>query len=282
LTIVNNIDGKTVFVTGGSSGIGLAIAHEMAAAGARVALIARNPERLEEAARHVREIAGDGNVAHVSLDVSDRAACEKKLPELVEQLGGPDLLINCHGVTGVYYFTDTKYEDLLNIFAINVGGVYNTIQVLLPELEKKKATVVNVASVAGFLGVIGYALYSPSKFGLIGLSEVLRNELRPRGVSIRVLCPPDTDTPMFRNENITKPFETMSMSGILPVKSAEYVAKALMKGLRGKRFMIVPGFMGRLSLLVKGVLPRLVFKIVDDDLRKAQKKMVQRENQGEM
>lgn len=271
-----------MYITGGSSGIGFAIAREMVTAGARVALIARNREKLERASLDLQAVAGNSRVAHVALDVSDRGSCEEHLPKLATGFGEPDMLINCHGITGVYYFRDTKYEDLLNIYAVNVGGVFNTIQVLLPELERAGATIVNVASVAGYLGVIGYSLYSPSKFGLIGLSEVLRNELRPSGISVRVLCPPDTDTPMFRNENITKPYETMSMSGILPVKSAEYVARALMKGLRRRRFLIVPGFMGRLSLFVKGVLPRLIFKIVDDDLRKARRKMVRNEDQGEM
>ncbi|MCK4516039.1 MAG: SDR family NAD(P)-dependent oxidoreductase, partial [Spirochaetaceae bacterium] len=139
----------------------------------------------------------------------------------------------------------------------------------------------NVASVAGFVGVLGYAAYSASKFGLIGLSEVLRNELKPRGIRVCVLCPPDTDTPMFRAENVTKPFETKVMSETLPVKSAEYVAQAFLRGLKGRKFLIVPGFMGRLTLFVKGVAPRLLFGIVDNDLRKAQKRMARTPGQGE-
>jgi 3-dehydrosphinganine reductase len=275
LSLVKDVRGKTAFVTGGSSGIGLAIAAELVAEGARVALIARDEDRLRETRERLESSAGPGNVTHLALDVSDREACEALLPGLVADFGPPHLLVNCHGSTGVAYFPDISHDDLMRNLRVNIGGSWNTIQILLPHLEMQGATVVNVASVAGFLGVLGYAAYSASKFGLVGLSEVLRNELKPRGIRVKVMCPPDTDTPMFREQNITKPFETKSMSGILPVKSAEYVARQFMKGLRRSAFLIVPGFMGRLSLFVKGVAPRLLYGIEDNDLRKAQKKMVQ-------
>jgi short-subunit dehydrogenase len=169
----------------------------------------------------------------------------------------------------------------MRILSVNVGGTWNTTQILLPELERRGGTIVNTSSVAGFVGILGYAAYSASKFGLIGLSEVLRNELKPRGIRVCVLCPPDTDTPGFQNENLTKPYETMVMSETVPVKSAEYVASAFMKGLRSSKFLIVPGFMGKLTLFVKGVAPRIVFGIVDSDLRKAQKRMSRKTGQGD-
>ena len=253
----------------------------MVSAGARVALIARSEERLVEAREKLAAKAGADSVTHLSLDVSDRSACERLLPQLVKEFGGPDLLVNSHGVTGVYYFEDTSYDDLKRLLDINVGGAWNTTQILLPELERVRGTIANVASVAGFLGVIGYAGYSASKFALVGFSEVLRNELKPRGVRVCVLCPPDTDTPMFRTENLTKPYETKVMSETLPVKSADYVARGFMRGLRSRKFLIVPGFMGKLSLFVKGVAPGFLFSFVDNDLRKAQKRMGQDAGRGE-
>jgi 3-dehydrosphinganine reductase len=281
LSIVRTLNGKTVYITGGSSGIGYAIAEELIHAGARVAIIARNEDRLLEAEKALAAKAGPDSVTHLVLDVSDRAAGERLLPGLVDSFGAPDLLVNCHGVTGVYYFADTSHDDLMRLLDVNVGGAWNTVQILLPELEKREGTIANVASIAGFLGVIGQAAYSASKFALVGFSEVLRNELKPRGVRVCVLCPPDTDTPMLRSASETKPFETKAMSELLPLKSAEYVARAFVRGLRTRKFLIVPGFMGKLSLFVKGVAPRLLFGIVDSDLRKAQKKMSQNSGQGE-
>ena len=278
---MRRLNGITAYITGGSSGIGYAIADELIQAGARVAIIARNEDRLVEAEKALAAKGGADAVTHLSLNVADRPAGERLLPALVDSFGGPDLLVNCHGVTGVCYFTDTSHDDLIRLLDINVGGAWNTIQILLPELEKRRATIANVASVAGFIGVIGFAAYSASKFGLVGLSEVLRNELKPRGIRVCVLCPPDTDTPMLRAENLTKPYEAKVVSGTLPVKSAAYVAHAFIRGLRSRRFLIVPGLMGKLSLFVKGVAPRIVFGFVDSDLRKAQKKMGQNSGQGE-
>ena len=279
---MRKINGITAYITGGSSGIGYAIANELIQAGARVALISRNEDRLVKAEQTLAATAGQDSVTHLSLDVSDRSAAERKLPELVDRFGGPDLLVNCHGIPVVLYFTDTTHDELMRVLDVNIGGAWNTTQILLPELEKRRGTIANVSSVAGYLGVIGYAAYSASKFGLIGFSEVLRNELKPRGIRVCVLCPPDTDTPQFRQENLTKPYETKVMSETLPVKSADFVARAFVRGLRGRKFLIVPGFMGKLSLLVKGVAPRVLFGIVDSDLRKAQKKMSRESGKGEL
>ena len=92
---------------------------------------------------------------------------------------------------------------------------------------KKGSHVINVSSIGGFIGVFGFTAYSASKFGLIGLSEALRGELKPRGIAVSVLCPPDTDTPGMARENKTKPDETHAISGNVKLMSAENVAKAL-------------------------------------------------------
>lgn len=272
---------KNAYIFGGSSGIGLATAKDLVRAGSRVAIFARREEVLRTAAAELAAIGGENVVTWRSLDVSDRAAVERTLPDVVQEFGGPDLLINCHASTGVRYFADLTSDDLMEMLRVNIGGAWNTIQVLLPELKARRATIANVSSVAGFVGILGYAAYSASKYGLIGLSEVLRNELKPDGIRVCVLCPPDTDTPTFHAENLTKPFETHVMSESVPVKSAEFVAKAFIRGLRGRKFLIVPGVMGKLTHFVKGIAPAIVFGVVDSDLRKARKKMARNQQQGD-
>jgi NAD(P)-dependent dehydrogenase (short-subunit alcohol dehydrogenase family) len=272
---VRRFTGRTAYITGGSSGIGLAIARELLQRDARVAIIARNAERLAAAEQELAAIRGPDAVTSALLDVTDRPAADRALPALVARFGGPDLLVNSHGLSMALYFEETTNDELRQLLDANIVGTWNTIQILLPELEKRKGTIATVASIAGFMSLLGYSAYSASKFGVLGLSEGLRNELKPRGVRVCVLCPPDTDTPTFERENIRKPPETKMMSETMPLRSPEYVARAFVKGLQRRRFLIVPGFMGRLSLIVKGVIPEVLFGIIDSDLRKAQRKLAQ-------
>lgn len=257
-------------VTGGSSGIGKAIAAELLAAGATVALVARNREKLEAAREELH--AGCGapreRILIASVDVADAGPAER-LRELSGELGTPNLLVNSHGITYPQYFEQISAEKLREMLTVNVVGVWNTIAAFLPALKETGGTIANVASVGGFVGVLGYSAYSASKFAVVGLSEVLRNELRPHGVRVVVLCPPDTDTPMLEAENKIKPFETKEMSKSIPVVKPQDVAAAFIKGLRRRSFMIVPGFMSKVSYRLKGIWPGLLFRIVDSDLAKA-------------
>lgn len=87
---------------------------------------------------------------------------------------------------------------------VHIYGVWNSISTLLPHMRQRGGYIVNVSSVLGFMGVFGYSDYCPSKFAILGLSEVLKSELKRYGIGISVLCPPDTDTPGFQVENQTK------------------------------------------------------------------------------
>ena len=135
---MRRLHGRTVYLTGGSSGIGYAIAVELVQAGTRVALLARSEDRLVEAEQRLIALSGPDAVTHLSLDVSDWEASERMLPELVDRFGGPDLLVNCHGASCVHYFAETSHDDLMRLLDVNIGGAWNTIQLLLPELEKRQ------------------------------------------------------------------------------------------------------------------------------------------------
>lgn len=257
-------------VTGGSSGIGKAIAADLLTAGATVALVARNWQRLEAAKEELHSSRGvpRERILVAAVDVSDPGQVER-LREITNELGPPDLLVNSHGITYPHYFERISAEKLQEMLNVNVVGVWNTITAFLPALKKTGGTIANVASVGGFVGVLGYSAYSASKFAVVGLSEVLRNELRPDGVRVVVLCPPDTDTPMLAAENKIKPFETKEMSKSIPVVKPQAIAAAFITGLRRRSFMIVPGFMSKISYRLKGIWPGLLFRIVDADLAKA-------------
>jgi len=151
----------------------------------------------------------------------------------------------------------------------NLYGVRNTVSALLPILKERRGYIVNTSSMAGFLGVFGYTDYSASKFAVVGYSEALRMELKPYGVRVSVLCPPDTDTPGFQAENRTKPPETVAVSAGAKIMRPEDVAEALIGGMRRERFMIVPGFDGKFTFFMKRLFPSLVFSITDGQVKKA-------------
>mgnify|MGYP002642486750 CR=1 FL=1 len=138
-------------------------------------------------------------------------------------------------------------------------------------MRERGGAIVNVASIAGFLGVFGYTDYAASKFGLIGFSEALRSELKPHGVVVSVLCPPDTDTPGFVEENRSKPPETRSLSEGAGVMLPGAVARALIRGIERGDALIIPGAAGRFTYLMKRFTPSLVETFVDQVVRRVQK-----------
>jgi len=168
------------------------------------------------------------------------------------------------------HFERIPFDRYEKTIATNLTGTWNVLSAVVP-LMKKGSHVVNVSSVGGFIGVFGYSAYSASKFAVIGLSEALRGELKPRGITVSVLCPPDTDTPGMVEENKTKPDETHAISGNVKLMSADNVAKALIKGIKTNKFMIIPGFMGKLTFILKNFYPSLIFAIMDSDVRKTYK-----------
>jgi 3-dehydrosphinganine reductase len=260
----------TVYITGGSSGIGRAAAIRFAAAGSRVVVIGRNEERLRNTTAELVERSGGVNAhGYAAVDVSDRGKLERVVPELVARFGPPDLLLNAAGAAYPQYFEAVPYEKFREQLSVNLEGTWNMTQLTVPYMKTRGGTIVNVSSIAGFIGLFGYTAYSAAKFGVIGLSEALRNELGPDGIRVAVLCPPDTDTPGFAEENLIKPFETKAMSANLKVATAESVVGALLRGLDRNRFLIVPGADGMLSLIVKRLVPSLVFRILDRDLDRA-------------
>ncbi len=141
-------------------------------------------------------------------------------------------------------------------------------------MKEKGGIIVNVSSIAGFIGVFGYSAYGVSKYGIIGISEVLYSELKRYNIHVSVLCPPDTDTPQFAEEEKTKPPETKAIAGTAKLMTPEAVAKSLIKGIERKKFMIIPGFSGKFIYFMKRHLPGFVQFVFDKDVKKVQKKSV--------
>lgn len=271
---MKEFNGKTAFIPGGSSGIGLATAKLMASEGAHVMIFARNTKRLEEAAAQIEQNrkSGTQRVGFMPIDVSDNAAVKETMVRAVSDFGTPDLLINCAGRAYPRYFESISYEQFDETMRTNMYGIWNTCSALVPYMKERGGVIVNTSSMVGFLGVFGYTDYSASKFAIVGFSETLKSELKQYNIVVQVLCPPDTDTPGFSEENKTKPEETKAISANAKLMSADDVAHALLKNIRSGTFMIIPNLDGKLTYIVKRLFPRLTEFVMDMSIQKVQKK----------
>lgn len=237
--------GAHALVTGGSSGIGLAAARLLAAEGAHVSLLARGEERLAAARGAVEAARAEPSqvVRTRAVDVSDRPAVEAAVASLLAEAGPPDLLVTSAGIAAAGPFADLPAEAFERALAVNYLGTLWTVRAALPSmLARGRGHVVLVSSGAGLVGVFGYGAYGPTKFAVRGLAETLRAELKPAGIGVSVVYPPDTDTPQLAEENRTKPAETRAITGNARVLSAETVAAAIVDGVARRRFLVTPGW----------------------------------------
>ena len=276
---MKNFNRKLVYITGGSSGIGFAVARKFVDEGASVLLIARDKEKLEHAQKELFEIIPAGAAVRVeicSVDIADYESLSRVLTEQLKTFGIPDILVNSAGMAYPNYFDKIPHEIFVKTININLIGTWNVISLVVPGMKQRGGALVNVSSMAGFVGTFGYAAYSASKFGIIGFSEVLKGELKPHGITVSVLCPPDTDTPQLAEEDLTKPEETRAISGNVKLMQPGIVADHLLRGIRKGKFMILPGGMNKLTYLLKRIFPWLVFTIMDGDIKKVQKRLKER------
>ncbi|MBL9219620.1 MAG: SDR family oxidoreductase [Opitutaceae bacterium] len=233
-----------VFITGGSSGIGLELGRQAAAAGARVSLVARDPARLAAARAAIRAaVPGGAEVVTASADVAVEAEILGAL-QAAEKIHGPvDVLITSAGVARPGHFAEIPVAVFERTMAVNYFGTLYPLKAVVPAMRQRgRGAVVLISSGAGLVGLFGYTPYAPSKFALRGLAEALRGELQDTGVSVTIVYPPDTDTPQLAEENLTKPAETKALTAGGGLWTAEAVARVTLAGVQRGRFAITPGF----------------------------------------
>lgn len=239
---------KLAFITGGSSGIGLAVAKLLASKGCSLVLFARGRANLDAARLAIRNaITGSQPIHVVSMDVADHGDVEQKIAQAVASFGTPDILVNSAGVGVGDYFENIGYEVFDRVMKINVYGTRNTISAVLPHMKKKGGGhIVNLASMAGLIGMVGYSLYGSSKYALVGMSECLRGELRPFDIAVTLVCPPEVSTPLVDEEAKTLPPESRMIKNMAGRLTPEDVARAVVSGIRAKRFLVIPGRAARM------------------------------------
>ncbi len=266
---------KRVFVTGGSSGIGLALSRLLAAEGASVWLIARRKQVLEAALAEVEAAAirPDQRFGSVSADLSDPAQAFAALEALIQEAGVPHVLINSAGAAHPGYVQELEARIFRWMMDDNYFATVYAVKAVLPGMiERRSGHIVNISSAAGFLGVFGYSAYGASKFAVDGFSEVLRAEMRPHGIRVSVVYPSDTHTPQLEYENQFKPPETKAISGSAAALTAEQAARAILKQAAAGKYAIYTSWDVRLFHILKRILPRaLTFSVLDWMARNARK-----------
>ena len=189
--------GKSVLVTGGSSGIGRELCIAAAAAGGRVGIMARRSGELAETAARAR--AAGGVAEAVSCDVTDQAAVAAAVATLESRLGPCDVAIACAGIHRTSWPLDAATARA--VLDVNAGGTINFLATVLPGmLGRGRGHVCGVASLAAIVGLPGNAAYCASKAAMIALLESLRTDCGPAGVRVTTACPGFVDTPMVTDE----------------------------------------------------------------------------------
>lgn len=231
-------------ITGGSSGIGLAIAKSLSSRGASVSLIARNRERLASAREAVLASGnGKSEVQTFSADVRDPDELKQAIAAASDGFGAPDWGISCAGIVIPGTFVKQSLREHEDQWRTNYLGSLQFAHFILPYLERApKPRLVLIASGAAFAGLYGYSSYGPAKFAVRGLAESLRVELKPRNVSVTIAFPGDTDTPQLHAERKLRPQVTSELARGGGVMSPEAVAKGIIAAAERGDFQVTFGW----------------------------------------
>ena len=260
---------KTAWVTGGSSGIGLELTKRLLKDNYQVCIFAH--AGIEQAVIDLQKRSPA--VCGFEVDVQNESTIEAKFAEAVAAFGTPDLLINSAGISIAKNFDEMTSQEFERQININLVGSRNVAHAALPHLKQavqqgKRPKLVFIASAAGLVACYGYTGYCSSKFGVVGLAEVLRMELRSQKIDVAVVCPPEVDTPLVTEERKNGSPVTAALKqlgGSMPVEKA---CQEIYNGIFSSQFMIIPGTQARILAKLSRVLPDLYRNQIDKKLDK--------------
>lgn len=281
-TIKDSWQGKTALITGGSSGIGLAVGRSLAEKGANVWLLARGVDGLNSALESMK-YDDSQYCGTISADVSDWDQVLAAVAQIESEIGVPDLVVNSAGVAHPGYFQDLGIEIFHWMMDVNYFGTVYICKAVVPGMVARgSGHIVNISSGAGFIGRYGYSAYGATKYAVRGFTDVLRSELKPLGIKVSIAFPPDTDTPQLDYERGFQPPETRALAGIASLisprwenmsttLSPEEVADSIMHQVERGRYMILPGFEMKLLYWLDRILGSGIYPIFDWLIARAQR-----------
>ncbi len=253
--------GKRIFVTGGASGLGRAIADRFARAGYAVCIGDVNDARGEEARQALAALGAEA--LFVRCDVTREDDLARVASLLDASWGGVDVVVNNAGVAQAGAIENVPLDDWQWILDINLLGVVRGCKVFTPMLKRQgSGCFVNVASMAGLLDVPNMAAYNASKAAVVSLSETLENELAPSGVRVHVVCPSFFKTNLHESLRTDDPVIRARMSKLLERSAitAEDVAERVFAAVRDGEFYVLPHPEARKAWRMKRLLPRDLYR----------------------
>lgn len=257
-----SLEGKIVIITGASSGIGEALARELAKRGANVVLAARQYVTLCEIADQLQKKYQISALA-VQADVSREEDCESLIKQTLMTFGKVDILINNAGLSMRALFNDTDLSVLKNLMEVNFWGTVYCTKYALPEILKTQGSLVAVSSIAGYRGLPGRTGYSSSKFAMNGFMESLRTELLKTGVHVMVACPGYTSSNIrvaaLAQDGAAHGETNMEETGMM---SAQEVATRIVNGIEARKRTLIMTGQGKLAVWVNKFFPAFADKKV--------------------
>lgn len=258
---------KRILISGGSSGIGLALAKKFFALGNDVFILGRNEKRLYDAELEIEKFRQKQSqkLTCIPADVREFS----KLKDSLGTITDIDVLINSAGITYPGRFLDLDPEIFEDIITTNyLGTVYLTKLVAPVMVEKRSGYIVNLSSLAALVGIFGYTAYAPSKYAIRGFSRCLRAEMKTYGIDVSVALPPDTDTPQLEFERSIMPETTKKINSSAGMMDPDNVAEIIFRGMEKKKFSIIPGIEGKLLYLFAPLIGRYLFRLAVREERK--------------
>jgi len=249
---------KTVVITGGSSGIGLAIAKKYSQQGNNIVLLARNQERLNSAVKACEQemLNTEQKILAISVDINNKVALTQCVEKVHAYIGHPDIIVLSAGIIDCKQMVEQSDEAFEAILQTNLIGSRLVAKAFLPTMiSKKRGQICFVASLGGLISTYGYSAYGASKFALIGLAGALRKELTEFNIGVSALCPGEVDTEMTANEADFILPQTRLVKDLGGTLSPEYVANVAVKGIQRNHFIIVPGFKSKSAYWFSRVFP---------------------------
>jgi 3-dehydrosphinganine reductase len=259
-------------ITGGSSGLGLALGHALAAGGDRVILVARDAARLQAAGSGIAQECVTHTVFCKVGDVANGADIQKVVDQIAAEHGGIDLWINSAGIMREGYFENLTDTDFREVFDTNLFGTVNCVRAALPYLLKSKGQIVNIASMAAHTGVFGYTAYCASKHALKGFTESLFHELHPRGITVQLICPPEFESPMAAALDRGRTPENTAHTLMIPREPVDVIVRATLKAIATGRYHTITGFNARVMGFAIQHFPVLARAIAQLKIRHVQTK----------
>jgi NAD(P)-dependent dehydrogenase (short-subunit alcohol dehydrogenase family) len=260
---------QTAYITGAGSGIGRALACALAARGSGLALFDRQFDQASRA-QILAARSSDAQPAQFHIvDITDAPAVRAAVDQACREIGPPQLAVNCAGINATRNFERLDDETFARVINVNLLGSRHFARAVLPHMGQG-AQLTLIASMAGLVGNYAYAAYSASKFGVVGLANVLRVEYRPLGIDIAVVCPPEVPTPMVEKEMRHEHPVQRKLKDTAGVISLDQVVRAILDNTgRRRRFMVVPGARAQFTYALARFVPlRLLHLYVDAVVRR--------------